>query len=304
MSTLHIYRGLPASGKTQLARNNIALNEGGRLAGRDHFRPLVGVSFDKLGTPAQESEVTRLQNLVIVEGLRAGEDVHVDDQNLRTEYVRRLQGIAKREGAKVEIHDLTHVPVEECLRRDAARGGPDLREVIVRNYKKFIQGKETPLPVPEREVMPNWLPPEPYVPNPAIKPTVIVDLDGTLADHEGIRGHHEYARVGEDQVVEPVRNLVWWLQGHAQVIFISGRPDSCRAKTLFWLAKTLYIYTPVLYMRKAGDRRADFVVKREIFEEKLRRDSNIQFAIDDRNQVVDMWRQLGITTFQVAEGNF
>ncbi|MDJ0647343.1 MAG: hypothetical protein QNJ60_01435 [Xenococcaceae cyanobacterium MO_188.B19] len=28
------------------------------------------------------------------------------------------------------------------------------------------------------------------------------------------------------------------------------------------------------------------------------------FILDDRQQVVDMWRSLGLTVFQVAEGDF
>jgi len=31
---------------------------------------------------------------------------------------------------------------------------------------------------------------------------------------------------------------------------------------------------------------------------------NIAMVFDDRNQVVDMWRQNGLTTFQVADGDF
>ena len=31
---------------------------------------------------------------------------------------------------------------------------------------------------------------------------------------------------------------------------------------------------------------------------------NIKYVIDDRNQVVKMWRELGLTVLQVADGNF
>jgi hypothetical protein len=31
---------------------------------------------------------------------------------------------------------------------------------------------------------------------------------------------------------------------------------------------------------------------------------NVAMVFDDRNQVVDMWRQNGLTTFQVADGDF
>ena len=31
---------------------------------------------------------------------------------------------------------------------------------------------------------------------------------------------------------------------------------------------------------------------------------NVAMVFDDRNQVVDMWRQNGLTCFQVADGDF
>ena len=31
---------------------------------------------------------------------------------------------------------------------------------------------------------------------------------------------------------------------------------------------------------------------------------DIFLVVDDRNKVVDMWRSLGLTVFQVADGNF
>jgi hypothetical protein len=58
-------------------------------------------------------------------------------------------------------------------------------------------------------------------------------------------------------------------------------------------------------MRKTGDRRADNIVKRELFEARVRNKYNIDFVLDDRNQVVDMWRnELKLTCLQVAEGDF
>jgi len=31
---------------------------------------------------------------------------------------------------------------------------------------------------------------------------------------------------------------------------------------------------------------------------------HVEFVLDDRNQVVNFWRYLGLTCFQVAEGDF
>ena len=57
-------------------------------------------------------------------------------------------------------------------------------------------------------------------------------------------------------------------------------------------------------MRKTGDNRKDCVVKREIFDAEIKDKYYIKFILDDRNQVVDMWRKMGLTCLQVADGDF
>ena len=57
-------------------------------------------------------------------------------------------------------------------------------------------------------------------------------------------------------------------------------------------------------MRPEGDSRKDSIIKREIFDAEVRDRWRITGVFDDRQQVVRMWRQLGLTVFQVAEGDF
>ena len=57
-------------------------------------------------------------------------------------------------------------------------------------------------------------------------------------------------------------------------------------------------------MRKTGDNRKDCIVKRELFDAHIKDKYYIDFILDDRNQVVNMWRELGFTVMQVADGNF
>ena len=77
-----------------------------------------------------------------------------------------------------------------------------------------------------------------------------------------------------------------------------------RGETEAWL--DLYVGVPYaeLFMREYGDTRKDAVVKREIFETEVRDRWRIVGVFDDRQQVVRMWRDLGLTVFQVAEGDF
>jgi hypothetical protein len=45
-------------------------------------------------------------------------------------------------------------------------------------------------------------------------------------------------------------------------------------------------------------------VKRELFEKHVLPNYYVEFILDDRQQVVDEWRRMGLTCFQVAPGDF
>ncbi|MBV1934915.1 MAG: hypothetical protein KUG59_09500 [Parvibaculaceae bacterium] len=58
------------------------------------------------------------------------------------------------------------------------------------------------------------------------------------------------------------------------------------------------------FMRPDNDSRADHIIKEEILDKLLAQGAEIEFAVDDRNQVVNMWRRRGITCLQCDYGNF
>jgi len=155
-----------------------------------------------------------------------------------------------------------------------------------------------------------------------MKDTIICDLDGTLANCEH-RVHHVrnkpknwdafYAGVREDEVNHPVLNILdkfLCYEGlRYNIIFCSGRPERCREDTVWWLREVAHIWYSEhspdvqLFMRKDGDYRADNIVKQEILDTQIDKD-RVLFVLDDRQQVVDMWRRNGLTCLQVSEGNF
>lgn len=151
-----------------------------------------------------------------------------------------------------------------------------------------------------------------------MKNIIVCDLDGTLADCEH-RVHHVrtkpanwdafFAGVKDDKLNYPVlhvldkfMNYEGW---HYNIIFCSGRPERCRQDTEDWLLSNcgFFIAQYTLLMRKDGDFRADHIVKQEILDKHIDKE-RVLFVLDDRQQVVDMWRRNGLVCFQVAEGNF
>jgi hypothetical protein len=136
-----------------------------------------------------------------------------------------------------------------------------------------------------------------------MKKAIIVDVDGTLAKMNG-RGPFEWSRVGEDKVNEPIKNIVNGLKKMYDVIIFSGRDGCCRTETINWLYENGIKYDKI-FMREAGNNEKDSVIKRRLYDTYINGQYDIQFVLDDRNQVVDMWRKdLGLTCLQVDYGDF
>lgn len=143
---------------------------------------------------------------------------------------------------------------------------------------------------------------------------VIFDLDGTVAKRDtsnpDVRSPYDMTRVDEDVPNKDVLTIAWLLQhssaDHVTIIFISGRDETARDKTQYWLTEHLGNSDFYLYMREANDMRPDETIKHEILQD-LQGRWRILATFDDRNRVVDMWRANGITCFQVCsreDGDF
>ena len=89
-----------------------------------------------------------------------------------------------------------------------------------------------------------------------------------------------------------------------EIIFVSGRDDSCQSDTLVWLQNNVeFIGEANLVMRKEWDNRSDAIIKYEILKE-LNKTFNIRYIFDDRDRVVKMAREAWFRVLQVQEGNF
>lgn len=136
-------------------------------------------------------------------------------------------------------------------------------------------------------------------------PAIIVDIDGTIAKMVD-RGPFEWSKVGSDQPIEPIINLVHLLSDFYPILFLSGRDEICRPQTEEWLEQNTYIKSySKLFMRPQGNNEKDSIIKRRIYDTKIKNVYDVRYVLDDRDQVVKMWREeLGLTCLQVAYGNF
>lgn len=142
---------------------------------------------------------------------------------------------------------------------------------------------------------------------------ILVDLDGTLADIEH-RVHFVtndrpdwksfYAGISKDKLhlwcLELIEAMI---ARRYQVIFVTGREETCRNDSQEWLDRHHLSEIP-LFMRSAGDMREDAMVKKEIYLRDIRPFYEVLFVVDDRRSVVEMWREIGLVCLQCAPGEF
>jgi len=296
MPQLVVMRGLPASGKSTLAINTYGAHY---YVSRDMMREQFGLT-EYLGSPAQEILITKMEESQVKLALKAGFDVVVDDMNLRVRYVKRWHHIAKQCGATFQVHDLTDAPLSYCLERNEARGYKVPQELITALHDRFVKGQPYPLVYTQFQGFMT-----PYEPNDTLPRAFLVDIDGTIADHEGIRGPYDTSKYSLDRVSPVVRTAVRSLISSGYYpIFCTGRSDDFRAVTAAWLHSHTGLYDFGLIMRPSGDLRSDDIVKYELFDRYVRETYNVLLVLDDRDKVVDMWREIGLTVFQVAPGDF
>lgn len=307
MSKFVICRGLPASGKSTWAKAWVAEDPDGRArVNRDDIRYSV---FGK-GWGVDEEYVTKLQHAALRYAFEVEKDVVSDDTNLNSKFVRKLMKIAAEYGYDIEWNDsFLDVPLVECCKRDMVRNPSVGSDVIQSMYQRYMRsGSKLRRPQLDAE---EPYKAEPYVPNPDLPEAVLVDLDGTIAHNDGHRGFFEWSKVGNDKPHDDVIRLVqmFWENG-VKPIFISGREDVCFSESYYWIKRHVFDtigkfdFDPKLIMRKAGDGRKDSNVKLEIFDREIRNNYNVVACLDDRNQVVNAYRSIGLRVLQVAPGDF
>ena len=138
---------------------------------------------------------------------------------------------------------------------------------------------------------------------------IIFDVDGTLANcnhrlHYVQNGQKRWKSFFDEMHLDaPITEIIDLAtalhdQGY-KILVVSARPDDYKGVTINWLDEESVPFDRI-YMRKAGDYRADAIVKAEILQQ-IRDDGFEPYiVVDDRQQVVDMWRENGIMTLHCA----
>jgi predicted kinase len=276
---LILTKGLPASGKTTWAKEYIQKYPETANLCKDDLRLQLGA------TNKREKRVVKVRDCLTEYYFGQGYSVIWSDTNLNPVHINRATELAAQYQAQLVIQDFTDVSLAECIRRDLLRSNSVGQAAIEQMYYDYIDRPDPPPAI------------DPDLPN-----CYIVDIDGTLAINN-TRSPFAWDRVNEDALDPAVAMMVEKLGQHDRIIIFSGRSSVCRDLTIAWLKQHNIKYQD-LFMRPANDNRADDLLKSELYHFHVRYKYNVLGVIDDRPKVCRMWRNLGLTVFQVGNPDY
>ena len=292
--------GIPGSGKTTWTTDFIDKNPGWVKVGRDEMRKMLRNSpvLDNKG----ENLVTSLIFECAKRSLMAGYNVIIDNTHCKLKYIN--QAIEKfQEMADIEFRYFGDMPVETCIERDSKREKKVGEAVIRKMHKDLLIMVDSFDFQPVKQKI-RHRPDYALAWDDSLPDAVIFDVDGTLAHMDGKRSPFDWKAVGVDRVDNVIaRQLKLHKDAGDKILVVSGRDGSCRNETTEWLTKH-ELYFDELLMRPEGDYRKDSIIKKEIFENYIYGKYNVILVYDDRDQVVETWRSLGLKCLQVEPGNF
>ena len=137
MKTIYFLRGLPASGKSTWAKTKLAaLNRGeykrAILTNKDEIRK----RFQSRGV-ISESKIIQKETETVTNALKTGLHVIIDNTHFHLPHEARFRTLASQYGYRFVVQSFTHVPLEECVRRDAKRKNSVGEGVIRSMYSKY-----------------------------------------------------------------------------------------------------------------------------------------------------------------------
>jgi predicted kinase len=299
MRTIILTVGVPGSGKDTWAEQEMNAHPGKyKRVNRDLLRKMLD---NEQFSTSNELFLNVIRDRAVEYALNKGYDVIVSDTNLKAKTFISMVEIARRIGNIRITEKKFDVPIEVCKERNRNRERVVPEHVIDKMYDTFRRIKDLPC----RDV---------YVGHNEIKPPeydkdkedcIIVDIDGTVANSVS-RSYYDMTKVYEDEVIKPVVDLVKLLSENRKIVFLSGRDDSCREDTIRWLNDKAKFGDKqyVLFMRKYGDSRKDFIVKKEMYAQYVAPTYNVDYVLDDRPVVIREWRNLGMTVLQLNDLEF
>ena len=293
--------GAPGSGKSTFARYFIRTEENWMRLCRDEFRTM---NFnDSLMSKREEEFITDALDATVETLLRKKCNVLLDATHCRAEYlnhyIKKFNGLADISFKCFECD--TGELIARCEKRHAETG----RYIPVTAIKRFVGDLEelkatfdfSPRPLTQTTFMAEKQ-------DTNLPKAIICDIDGTLA-LMGNRNPYDATNSDKDNLNDAVATVLKTFSANGyHILLVSGREEIFREPTVRFLER-FAIPCQHLWMRRAKDYRKDAIIKKEIFDREVAGKYYIEFVLDDRDQVVEMWRkETKLNCFQVNYGAF
>ena len=312
MQQVKIIVGISGSGKSTYSKQFVDNNSSWLRINRDELRKsILNISLKEYWNwntndiNRIESIVTTMQTSAINVGLKNNWNLIIDNTNLKLSYINSILNILKDYNVEVSFKfidcSLQQAIINNHYRVDDKVGENIIKQQYedLKNLKKIFDFSTIYNYTKETQVINKQ--------NDNLPKCILVDIDGTIAD-KGDRNPFDWNKVHLDIPRKYVINIINVLSESYEVIFMSGRDEVCRESTIEWIKTHLRLNnndTFKLFMRANKDQRKDSIVKKELYKNYIENNYFVEMIFDDRNQVVDMWRQeLGLPVCQVNYGDF
>lgn len=300
-SQLLILIGVPGSGKSTFAKYFIRTEENWMRLCRDDFRAMH-FTFSNL-PPHEEGMITEMMDVSIEALLQKRYNVLLDATHCRAEYLNHyLEKFNHLADISFKVFETDAKTIAERCHKRNKETGKYIPTNVQKRYMKELKELKKGFDFSSRPMQDNRV--LTIEQDTSLTKAIICDLDGTLAliDH---RNPFDASFCDEDGLNTPVANILKaFAKEDYQILLVSGREDRFREPTIRFLEKYDIPYHQ-LWMRQSKDFRKDSIIKHEIFEVEIKDKYFIEFVLDDRDQVVELWRKkLKLPCFQVNYGAF
>lgn len=281
--------GPPAAGKTTFARELAKAGTPYVIVNRDSIREGRGEYW----IPDQEDYISDMEEYAVRSAIKRNLIPIIDATNLNPKTIEKWENLAKEFNCEIEYKKF-YIPFKEAIERDSKRERSVGKKVLIKFYTKYFYDEYV------KEVGYDT---RPIRENNGKPFCVVCDLDGTIALHNG-RLPYDWDKLSDDKFDQRILDVLYkFYQSGTKLIFLTGRPESVRNETDDWINSRVWSNYDLI-MRPAGDNRSGEIVKKELWEKYVEPYYNTLCVFEDSNKCVDMWRDLGLLTCQVANGDY
>ena len=284
-----VLQGPPASGKSTWARETAKVGTPYVIVNRDSIRNARGEYW----VPDQEDYISDIEEYGVRSAINRNLIPIIDATNLNPQTIRKWEKLAKELDCEIEYKQF-YIPFKEALERDANREQSVGKKVLRKFYERyFYEQYAKEIGYDSRLIRDANEKPD----------CVVIDLDGTVALHRN-RLPFDWDKLGTDFFDPRMYHLIMtYVKTGVKLIFLTGRPESVRLTTENWIDSNLQTNYELI-MRPTNEYRSGEIVKKELWEKYVEPYYNTICVFEDSNKCVNMWRELGLLTCQVANADY